>query len=197
MFIESLESRRMLAAATSVTFAAGVVTITVGTKPDFINVVENNGVVHVELNNGQTQNDYGPATAVKIIGSSKPDTLYYTGNTIGANIQGNGGNDNISVDDEGTGSSIVDGGNGADNITVIHGNHTVVTGGTGNDLIYVNTDGSSSSSVVVDGGAGNDTVTDYGGSATLQGGSGSDTQIDASGGTALISSSGFETFYAY
>src|SRR3954454_11695442 len=144
MMIETLESRRLLAA--SVGFAGGVVTVT-ATSAETINVVENTGGVHVEA--GANQYNFAGATAVHINGSSKNDVIFYTGNTIGAVINGNDGNDNISVDDEGTGSSTANGGKGNDSITIIHGNNTNAIGGDGDDQFYVNTDGSSTSSAIV------------------------------------------------
>jgi Ca2+-binding RTX toxin-like protein len=188
--IESLENRRLLA-ATTVTFAAGVVTVTGGGNAESINVIENSGAVHVEIGTTNTQYDFVGATAVRITGSTKNDTIYYTGNSIGANINGIAGNDQISVDDAGTGSSIVNGDKGDDVITVIHGNNTAVAGGSGNDQIYVNTDGSAGATTVVDAGKGNDTVTFYGGSATLNGGAGTDTLIIAGAGSE--SDSNFES----
>jgi Ca2+-binding RTX toxin-like protein len=189
--IESLESRRLLA-ATTVTFVAGVVTVTGGSKAETINVLEDGGNVHVEIGNTASQYDFVGATAIIITGSSKNDVIYYTGHSIGANINGGGGSDQISVDDEGTGSSIANGGAGDDVITVIHGNNTAVAGGDGNDQIYVTTDGSASSTVNVDAGKNNDTITVYGGSATVNGGAGTDTLID--NGAVVLVSSNIEIF---
>jgi Ca2+-binding RTX toxin-like protein len=196
MMIESLEHRQLLSAATSVNQVGSVVFISAN-KPDTINVVENAGSVHVETGNATNQYDFVGVTAININGSSKADTIFYGGNSIGANINGNDGNDNISVDDEGTGSSTANGNGGADSITVVHGNNTIVNGNEGNDQIYANTDGSSTSSTIVDAGGGADNVTVYGGTLFANGGAGKDTLFDASGGTAVISSANFETFMSF
>jgi len=186
MMIESLESRRLL--TTTVSFSAGVVSVTAN-KEETINVVENNGAVHVEIGNNAQSYDFVGATAVKIntATSSKKDTIWYTGNSIGASITGGNGPDNISVDDEGTGSSSVHGGGNNDAITVQNGNNTSVAGDDGNDLIYVY--GGTSN---IDAGKGNDTVTLYGGSGTANGGNGTDTLIYGPDSTAVFSTTGFE-----
>lgn len=192
MMIESLEDRRLM--ATTVAFVGGVVFVTANSAAT-INVVENSGAVHVDAD--ANSYDFAGATAVNVNGSNKNDLIFYTGNTIGAVVNGNDGNDNISVDDEGTGSSAANGGKGNDSITVIHGNNTNVNAGDGDDQVYVNTDGSSTSSAIVDLGGGKDSVTTYGGSLAANGGAGKDTLIDASGGTAIIASTGFEVFVTF
>jgi Ca2+-binding RTX toxin-like protein len=100
------------------------------------------------------------------------------------------GNDSISVNDSGTGSSIVNGDGGNDTITLLRGNNTAIFGGAGADTIFVDTTGDPSSSSNVDAGAGNDSVVVYGGTNTLNGGDGNDS-LGNLGGTNTIS--GFES----
>jgi len=187
---ESLETRRLL--AVNVAQSGTVITITGDKADNTINVVENAGAVHVETDNAVNQYDFVGVTAIKIIGGAGDDVIFYTGNSIGADIQGdnvsgNGGDaggkgsDNISVDDEGTGSSTVNGGIGNDVITVIRGNNTHVNGGVGDDQIFINTGGDETASVIADGDQGKDTFTVQAGTNTIDGGQGKDTLIELGG----------------
>ena len=196
---ESLETRRLL--AVNVDATGGVLTITGDKADNIINVTENLGAVHVEtssLPEGTiTEQDFTGITAIKIIGAAGDDQIFYTGNSVGADIQGdnvsgNGGDaggkgqDVISVDDEGTGSSTVNGGIGDDVITVLRGNNTHVNGGVGDDQIFINTSGDNTGSVIADGDQGKDTFTVYAGTNTIDGGQGKDTLIEL-GGTNTVS----------
>jgi hypothetical protein len=231
--IESLEGRKLLAATVSA--SGGVLTINGDGKVDVINVIETGGSVHVETSNPGgplTQRDFTGITAIRINGRGAGDTIFYTGNSIGAQIHGDsanqnanpsngnngggtggtrggtggtgggtgdgnnggpnagaGGADFITVDDAGTGSSVVFGDGGKDDITLLRSHNTTVFGGAGDDKINVNTAGQASSSAQVFGQGGRDTVTVYAGTNTLNGGAGIDTLIEL-GGT--NSSSSFE-----
>jgi hypothetical protein len=216
--IESLESRRLLAAspATAV-LTAGVLTVTGSKNNDVIVVAETSpGTVHVELN--QVPVDFAGVTAIKISGMGGDDTITYTGQTIGADVHGDSagatkggsksggsgggsggkGNDFITIfDDNNTGASTVDGDKGNDTLHVyghsqLNASDTLSTqvfGGDGDDFIYVNENGLSASRTMVFAEAGKDTVTVYGGVNTLSGGDGKDTLIELGG---VNSSSGFE-----
>jgi hypothetical protein len=196
MHFESMESRRMLSAA-GYTFSKGVLTVSGGSKADAITVVENNGSVHLELTDSAhnifRQVDFNGVSAIKINGGAQSDRIRFTGNSIGAVIHGNGGSDDISAGDYGSGSSQVFGDNGDDGITILQGNHTNVSGGSGNDTIFLNTDNNSltidSATVNVDAGKGNDTIVLYDGQATVQGGGGTDTlNVQTSAGAAATTS---------
>jgi len=113
----------------------------------------------------------------------------------GKNGSGNGnGDDQITVTDDGTASSIIYGDKGNDVLTVAVGNNTTVFGNEGNDLIYLNTALDPSDLVhgktFTDAGDGNDVITAYGGVNNILGGKGNDTLIDL-GGTNTYS--GIET----
>src|SRR5437763_16305271 len=98
MFAEALESRRMLAAAGD-TFKSGGLNVGGGSKADSITVVENNGSAHLELTDPKHRvfatADFTGVSAIKIQGGGQADTIFYTGNSIGAVINGGGGNDFI------------------------------------------------------------------------------------------------------
>jgi len=188
--IESLESRRLLAVSVSV--AAGVLTVDGDKDKNFISVRENAGNVHVEtstLPGGViTAADFVGITQIKINGGKNSDEIFYQGNTIGADIHGdvnNGGTgknkDNITVTDEGTGSSVVDGDNGDDTIEIVVGNNTTVFGGGGKDNIYLNTGGgiynTAAANTIVFGESGDDIITIYDGNNTVNGGDGNDTVL--------------------
>jgi len=119
------------------------------------------------------------------------------GSTGGSGGETLGGGDFITVTDEGSGQSTVDGDQGNDAITVITGsacgNGTIVYGGTGNDAIYLNTGvgvyntGAAKTKVWAE--AGNDTITVYDGTNYINGGSGVDTVIDFGGTNTVVSAS--------
>jgi hypothetical protein len=232
--IQSLESRRLLSSTVAVNGTE--LTVNGNGADDSITVRETGGNVHVEWvdSAGSPQAaDIGGITAININGGGGSDQIFYTGDSIGANIHGdangattptnnggggkggskgankggsnkgnknnkggskggsngNGGGGNgsnvaagdfITVSDDGTGSSIVHGDAGNDNITLLHGNNTQLFGDQGNDLIFVNT-AAQGGSASVDGGAGDDTITTYDGVNNINGGAGNDTLIDVGG----------------
>jgi Ca2+-binding RTX toxin-like protein len=208
---ESLEQRRMLAVAVNVT--GGVLTINGDKNANVINVVEVGGNVHLETSTlpggAITSQDLTGITKININGGAGNDVIFYDGDTVGATIHGdnagkngNGGSsggsglsnsdsngrkgdDQITVTDDGSASSIIYGDRGNDVLTVVVGNSTTVSGGDGADQIYLNT-GLDPSDLVhgktfTDAGDGNDTITTYGGMNTILGGKGKDTLIDLGG----------------
>jgi hypothetical protein len=144
--IESLEMRKLMAA----TVSGSTLTVNGTSGNDQIVVRENNGAVHVEVNGVIT--DVSGITAINVNGLNGGDNIFFTGNSVGANIHGDSGSgktggshgsgsgsggtgggtgagsgagaDFIVVTDEGTGASIVDGDGGNDDITVIAANMT-------------------------------------------------------------------------
>jgi hypothetical protein len=190
--LESLESRRMLSASISASLSGSTLTVTTGADGSFANVVEDHGTVLVENVTAGTSTTFTGVTKIYINGQAKTDNLYYTGNSIGAVIDANGGNDNIVIADIGTGSSYATGNGGDDVITVIVGHRSTLVGGGGNDLIYLNTDTSGAYDTVnaenfVYGDGGGDTFTAYNGINHIYGGGGDDTLIDL-GGTNTVNS---------
>ena len=197
---ENLEPRRLFAATLTVS-PAGVLTVNGNGANDIISVREDQGAVHVEYvdaANNFVSTDLTAINAININGGGGADSLSYTGNSIGAVIHGDNqtggsqggakndgvsgkgdggaGSDTISVSDDGTGSYSISGDNGDDSLTVLHGNNTLLLGGSGNDFIYVNSAGSGGS-VMVDGESGSDTITIYSGVNTVNGGNGKDTVL--------------------
>ena len=213
--VENLETRRLLAAVQTGT----VLNINGTSGNDTINVIENNGSVLVEFNDTANPQNFSGITAININGGNGGDTIYYLGNSIGANIHGDSGAgktggshgsgsgsggtgggsgggstagaDFITVTDAGTGSSVVDGDGGDDDITTIAGNmtggRTTVYGGDGSDHIYINSDNGVNYTTAVARTAifaegGKDTITVYDGQNTIDGGGGKDiliTSVDA------------------
>src|SRR5438094_4976083 len=106
---ESLESRRLLSGGVTVSQNGSAITVKGGSGPSEINVVENNGNVIVEDLQAATPQIFvgSGITAISIVGQASGDTIFYSGNTVGAVINGNGGNDALTVKDDGSGSSNV------------------------------------------------------------------------------------------
>src|SRR5947207_1938167 len=129
---ESLESRRMLSSSVTATLKGGALTVYSGSVDNFINVVEDNGTVLVENVHAGTSATFTGVTSIAVNGQAQHDDLYYTGNSIGAVIHANGGNDNIVIADIGTGSSYGNGDGNDDVLTIIIGHRTTVVGGGGN-----------------------------------------------------------------
>src|SRR4051812_30836919 len=101
---ESLESRRLMAAGVTVTVSGNTMTITGGSKGENISVHENAGNVNVFDQVTGTSYFASGITNINVKGSGKNDRVDYTGNTVGAVMQMAGGDDSVSIDDEGTGS---------------------------------------------------------------------------------------------
>ncbi len=222
---EFLETRRLLS-TTSVVQSGSSLTINGTSGNDTITVTESGHNVHVEYstgNSGITATNYTGITKININGNNGNDSIFYIGNTVGADIHGDGGQngkgknggshgsgsgsggtsggtgasgtgagaDFITVTDAGTGSSVVDGDGGNDDITSVASNmtggRTTLYGGDGNDNIYVNTDNgvtystaAAKTQIYAEGGK--DIITVYDGKNTIDGGGGKDvliTTVDA------------------
>jgi len=184
MIVETLESRRLMSGGVGSSISAGKLTISGGADASQIVVVEHNGDVWVNSPNPNisdpgTANFHG-VTGIAINAQAKADTIYYTGDTIGAVISSGGGNDSIFIDDTGTGSSYVNGGGGDDSITVIHSHNTTVVGGGGHDQFYLNTaNDQPAGGVYAGGGGGKNIFISYGGTVITDA-SKQDTVIDLS-----------------
>ena len=169
---EVLESRKLLAATVSA--SGGTLLINGTNSVDVITVHEqsHNVLVETSVPGGPiTQQNFTGITAIKINGNGAGDTIFYTGNTVGADIHGDNANLDKTHNGKGKGNKGGSGGSGG-------------TGGTGggtgggpnfgaNDMITVTDEGTGSSSVNGDGG--NDSlVTTIGNNTVLRGGSGND-----------------------
>jgi hypothetical protein len=162
-----------------------------------------------------TQQDFTGITAIQINGGGDNDVIFYDGNSVGADIHGDNaaknaaagnfsnrqggstggtgnsgggakGNDQITVTDEGTGSSTINGDKGADVITVIRGNNTQVFGGDGKDQILLQTSGDDTGTAQAFGEKGDDVFTVYAGTNTIDGGAGKNEVIELGGTNTII-----------
>jgi len=217
MFCEMLETRRFLTVTLQPPVAGGSSGDPPATgAPQYVTVTQSgSGTVHIQTTGGSkavmnvaVSEDNGtlvvteiqtgatwdvtnanPAKGINIVGSKNDDTIFYTGNSIGAKIQAGSGNDSIVVADTGTGtgntlatgSSNIDAGKGDDSVNLLVGNHTTVGGGDGNDTLFINSGSGiydvDTGDAIVNGGGGNDVIIIYDGSATVNGGGGSDASL--------------------
>jgi Ca2+-binding RTX toxin-like protein len=188
--IEQLEGRRLL--AFTATLSNGSLNIRGAGDSNDLQVVENQGQVTIIDNstNSSPSALFNGVTGIQLWGNTGNDKLLYRGNSIGANIRSNSGADEITVRDEGTGSSDVDGEADNDNIIVVIGHGTHVSGGSGDDTIQVSTGAINNNpdmlnfanaETIVLAGSGNDTITIWDGQNTINGGAGYDV-VYANGG---------------
>ena len=189
-FCESLEQRRLLSFTASL--SNGSLNVRAGGTTNDLTVEEDQnapGVFTVTDNttNPAVTQTFNGVTDVTFWGNTGPDTMIFRGYTVGAQVHGNNGNDVITVDDAGTGTSTVDGESDDDLIVVVRAHGTTVTGGSGNDVIEINSfnfDPNNpgninldNASAVIVAGSGNDIVKLYDGKATVDVGSGNDQLI--------------------
>jgi len=196
--LESLESRRLLAAAPTLVYEPGLaLTVNGGTDGGTMIVREETPTVgspgpytyFVELRDvngniasGQDGTTPYVAEVVSILGAGKVDRITFTGYSKGAVITGAAGNDIISVTDAEHpdsdfirgGGSTIDGGRGADNIDIGHGHVTTVNGGDDNDFITL-----TDATAIIDPSTGNVSGYDMtqGGGSTVDAGGGNDTIV--------------------
>jgi hypothetical protein len=167
--IEKLESRRLMSSGVTSSLSGGSLTVTGGADGGTLSVDEHNGNVWVNSANPNisdaTTADYHAVTVIAINGQAKNDVIFYTGDTVGAQIDAGGGNDAISVDDLGSGSTSATGNGGDDDLVVLHSHNTTVVGGGGNDNLFLNTasDNTASNVVYAYGLGGKDYFAIYGG----------------------------------
>jgi Ca2+-binding RTX toxin-like protein len=189
---EILESRRLM--SVSATFTDGAVALTNdsetggllisgGSAGSVMQVTEDSGNVKIfDVNSSGVieMAEFNSITSIKINLGSGNDALRYDGNTIGASISGNDGDDLIAIYDHGAASSTVSGGAGNDELIAIYSSQAVLNGGAGNDTFRVNSGSGivledfSSSDITVNGGSGDDLVWLYDGTVEYNGGSGVD-----------------------
>lgn len=191
MFVESLESRRLL--SVSITVVDGTMTVQGSGDADNLRIEEVGGNVSVEDDGAFVGAGFG-ITRLIINGGDGNDTLDYIGNSLGAEIFGDNGDDGITVEDAGAVGSTIRGNNGEDSITIVQASsdsespttaygdnmddilvgsffgYQVLNGGNGSDLIAVQSTGTTA-----DGGNGSDTILVVADGATVTGGNGNDT----------------------
>jgi hypothetical protein len=154
-----------------------------------ISVVEDQGSVQVEDWSTLRQWNFTGVRSIIIRGSDGiTDDISYSGNTIGAWIFGGQAVSSITVDDMGTGSSYVVGGDAGNWIDLLHGHNTVIRSGDGNDIILVEGAAQSDDDFNYDAavatiycGDGDDHLLIFGGQNTVYGGKGYDYVIDMGG----------------
>ena len=176
--LESLESRRLLAVTASID-GTGKVTVDAGNANNVIQVLEDNGNVSVydlAVSGDTPVFTATGATAITILGDAKNDLLFYTGNSIGAKIFGLSGNDEITISDNGSGSSWADGEGDSDVLTILKSNNTTVNGGGAADNIVIQ-ESVGTGVTWVYGLGGGDSITTYAGVNHLFGDGGNDTVI--------------------
>ena len=192
MLFESLETRRLMSSSITTTFTGGALEVRGGSSGTFISVTENNGNVLVEDITAGTSQVFAGVTSIKIKCQAGTDKLYYTGNSIGASINGDGGNDFIVVSDLGTGSSSANGDGGDDDLTIMYANNTTIIGEGGGDKLYIQASVGVGETWIY-GLGGSDIVTVEAGINHIDGGGGKDMLIDVSGGLAVNIVSSVET----
>jgi Ca2+-binding RTX toxin-like protein len=181
---ELLESRRMLSFTANVN-GGSTLSIKGGTSDNNLLIVENNGHVHVTDHTTGAEADFNGITALNVMGNTGNDTINFVGNSVGINLNGDSGDDQLVVGDEGTGSSMVDGGAGNDLVYSTVSHHTTLTGGSGDDFIAINGavdvdpnafDYINAETIVV-AGSGNDIIQVWAGKNTINAGAGNDELI--------------------
>jgi hypothetical protein len=162
----------------SVSQAGSALEIVAGADGSVITIVENNHNVFVEDNGVQIYNSGATLiNSIKVTGQAKMDQIFYTGNTVGANIRGNGGNDALTVRDSGSAGSYVSGDGGDDSLVVLDANNTTVVGDGGGDLLIVSDAVSITRDVHIYGMGGSDFISIAGGRNFVYGGGGNDTLV--------------------
>src|SRR5438477_9001481 len=132
LFVENLESRRLLAANAAPSLDAGIMTLIGSNKND---------VIHVS----------GDATQLTVSVGQQSFT-FNTADVTEIDIDGGRGNDWIWVDDAVTANAVIHGGDGNDHLYGGGGNDTI-NGDRGNDRIY-----GGAGNDTINGDAGNDWV---------------------------------------
>jgi hypothetical protein len=163
--------------------------ITVYENPNLSQTPHGTHQVHVEFTDEDgniSHYDFNGIDEIEINSGGGDDQIFYTGHSVGADIEAGSGDDGVAITDAGTGASRVEGNGGNDDIVIIAANatggKTVVRGGSGRDNIQGNTDNGSNrntadSVIEIWGDDGDDTITLYDGTATIFGGNGKDILI--------------------
>ncbi|HYO08060.1 MAG TPA: hypothetical protein VER17_03745 [Tepidisphaeraceae bacterium] len=177
--IEELETRRLMASGTAVFTVGSTLVVYGGKGDDLITVRENNQSVRVDytdrngvVHNGMAEPAFTGITQIKILGNGGNDDIYYTGNSVGADIHGDGAAGGTGGSDDadwrsgkkrsgGTGGGTDGGaGNGADFISVADEGFGASTldGDGGDDDLIVQVGNMTGKVTVVYGGNGNDVI---------------------------------------
>ena len=150
LFLESLESRQLLAGIVSPTLDAGVLTVTGTNKNDSVYISVTDTELNVSVNGQSITFNTADITAIDIDGGRGNDRIWVdVAVTANAVIHGGDGNDRLHG---GGGSDTITGDKGNDRIYGGAGNDTI-SGGNGNDWVWAD-DGDD----VAHGDAGNDHV---------------------------------------
>jgi Ca2+-binding RTX toxin-like protein len=158
LFVEPLESRRLLAAMHADLDASGVLTLAGTGKSDRIEIGGDSTQLTVSFNKQSFQFNTADVTGINIDGGGGNDWIWVDDNVlVDAVLSGSAGNDRIHG---GGGNDTISGGKGNDRLSGGAGNDTI-SGGAGNDWVWGD-DGDD----VVHGDAGNDHV--FGGAGNDQ-----------------------------
>jgi hypothetical protein len=185
---ENLEMRRLLSGTTS--SQSGTQLSISGMDVTIVEDFQVPGRVVVRDNPTGTEEAFTGVTNVTFSGLAGADRVFFTGHTVDSQINGGGGSDVITVSDEGTGTSTVNGEGADDQITVLYANDTKVIGDGGGDEILIQpsvNDSFGTKTTYIYGMGGNDRIIIYAGINYVNGGAGGqDTLIDSSNGAAVI-----------
>jgi hypothetical protein len=174
--IQALESRRLLSSGITVTHSGDALDIKGGADGSVINVVETNHNVIVEDGGVQVFSGSG-INSIKITGQAQHDQIFYTGDSVGAQIGAGGGADEITVNDRGTAGSYASGDGGDDDLVVLDANNTTLVGDGGGDTLYVSDNVGIDKDVHLYGLGGSDFINIAGGRNFVHGGGGRDTMV--------------------
>jgi hypothetical protein len=188
---ETFESRRLLSSGVTVSQSGSSLEVKGGADGSVIRVNENAGTVVVE-DSGTVIGTFAGISAIKITGQAKNDQLFYRGNTVGAVMSGGGGDDQLTVEDNGAVGSHVSGDGGADDINIHDANNTTVVGDGGNDILTVHSSVVVGRNVHLYGMGGSDFFFIHGGTNYVYGGGGTD-YILQTGGVIVVADSASPT----
>lgn len=182
---ESLENRRLLAAAVAVNLSGGVLDIEGTPADDNIKLVAGTGTITVDWGTGTRQFQTADVHSIIAIGLGGNDRLDFSVATVGVDLAGGDGNDTL------LGGSSKDAiqGNAGNDVIFGHASGDLLGGGLGADTIQggrgldVISGGKGNDSL--DGGVGNDSISGGDGADTLLGGEGNDL-LAGDGGANLV-----------
>jgi Ca2+-binding RTX toxin-like protein len=168
--LESLESRQLMAADITASFADGILAIEGTDGPDTIVVRNNYGVVTVD---GTSLAVWASQVkGIAISGGGGDDGIWVSGGQHALNA--------VALVDAGAGNDVVVGGNGVN----------ILAGGDGRDLIF----GGMNRDMLL-GGAGDDTLCGLAGDDLLSGGAGNDSLYGGDGHDAVFGDDGADWLY--
>jgi hypothetical protein len=133
---DTLEARRLLSSGVVVSQSGSTLNVIGGANGSVISVRESAHSVVVEDQGAVIFTGNG-IDAINIKGQAKDDEIFYTGDSVGANISSGGGNDRLTVTDQGTAGSYASGDGGDDSLVVLMANNTTLVGDGGGDTLHV------------------------------------------------------------